>query len=394
MRIPLFVGVYWALALLLYIVAIPLLLILSIKPKYRHSLPARFFLFNNPRPKDCDIWLHACSLGEVKSLEPLIKRLESERIMLTVITATGFLEAKRLFPQCHVAFLPFEIFLPFWVRNVHTLVVSEAELWYMLFFTARLKGAKNLLINARISERSLPKYMRFRYFYHALFKLIDEVFAQRDEDCKRLKFLGAKSVNTMGNLKLLNQPVITKELSKPAKKLVVIASTHDGEEEIVLEALKTLSNDYVLALVPRHPERFLRVFEIAKQWGKESNKSVALYSSLPKLEWTSDLLVVDAMGELINLYSIADCVILCGSFLPIGGHNPLEPAHFGCKIISGIHIFNQFALFENIEGYSLIEVSELSNTIAKINNLPRSFIKGEFDPQAILKQILHYKGNR
>ena len=159
--------IYYFLVVLLYVVALPFLLILSFKKKYKDSIPARFFLLNNPPFKKEGIWFHACSLGEVNSLKPIFDELQ-EDINLSVITQTGYKSAKEK-KGLHVRYLPFELFLPFWVKKQRVLVVTEAELWPMLFIVAKLKGAKTILINARISDKSYNSYKKFNWFYRWLF---------------------------------------------------------------------------------------------------------------------------------------------------------------------------------------------------------------------------------
>lgn len=389
MKLAPFASVYRGLCLLGYLGALPLLSLLSFKSKYRLSLPARFFLVGNPRPKECDVWLHACSLGEVKSLQPLIDSLQGERLLLTVITATGFREAKRLYPHIQVAFLPFEILLYFWAPRCKSLVVTEAELWFSLFEVAKRQGAKTILINARISERSYPKYQRFGWFYRRLFALVDEVFAQREEDQARLESLGAKCVSVAGNLKLLSTPSAQGTIPAPSLPLVVAASTHEGEEALILEAFAAIPSGRFLAIVPRHPERFETVWEKVKSWGEAYQKSVARRSKQARW-WEAEVTLIDSLGELVELYALAEVAILGGAFAPLGGHNPLEPAHFGCKILSGTHIFNQHALFDSVEGYALVEPSELARALGNLDALPPSRIKKSLNPARILQAILHY----
>lgn len=389
MKLAPFASVYRGLCLLGYLGALPLLFLLSFKSKYRLSLPARFFLVGNPKPKECDVWLHACSLGEVKSLQPLIDSLQGERLLLTVITATGFREAKRLYPHIQVAFLPFEILLYFWAPRCKSLVVTEAELWFSLFEVAKRQGAKTILINARISERSYPKYQRFEWFYRRLFALVDEVFAQRKEDQARLESLGAKCVSVAGNLKLLSTPTAQGTIPAPPLPLVVAASTHEGEEALILEAFAAIPSGRFLAIVPRHPERFEAVWEKVKSWGEAHQKSVARRSKQARW-WEAEVTLIDSLGELVELYALAEVAILGGAFAPLGGHNPLEPAHFGCKILSGTHIFNQRALFDSVEGYALVEPSELARALGNLDALPPSRIKKSLNPARILQAILHY----
>ena len=171
-------------------------------------------------------------------------------------------------------------------------------------------------------------------------------------DKKRLESLGATNVEVIGNIKLANLPKITQSLEKPNDIIITAGSTHKGEEEIVLNSWdKSMGK---LFIVPRHPERFDEVFELIQNRYEKSDVSYHRYSL--KKDFSSDIVLVDVMGELNNIYAISDGVILGGGFVhKAGGHNPIEPAHFGCTLISGKTIFNQQALFECVNDYYLVE---------------------------------------
>ena len=335
--------------------SVPILLYFSFKKKYKFSIPARFFLKNNPSFKNQDIWFHACSLGEVSSLEPIIDRLKDRKIDISVITQTGYKKAKESY-NGDVRYLPFEIFLPFWITKHRVLVVTEAELWPMLFYMAKVKKIKTVLINARISDNSYGGYKKFSWFYRWIFSNIDVVFAQSEVDKARLEELGAKSVKVGGNIKAYMKPKITKIYKKPNRRVVILASSHDGEEELILNNLN-IDGDLIL-VVPRHPERFDKVEKILQSFAQKERLSFGKLTENEKLE--KDIILCDKMGELVNLYNICDIVILCGSFIDgIGGHNPLEPAYFNKKVISGPYIFNQKVLFSLVENIKIYKAQEL-----------------------------------
>ena len=363
-----------------YILLIPYLLYKKRENKYKDAIPAKFFLKNNPKFDFSGIWFHSCSMGEVKAIKPLIQEFEA-KANISVITNTGFEEAKTV--SQNVRYLPFEIFLPFWITKQKVLVVMEAELWYMLFLFAKRKGAKTLLINARISDRSYKSYLRFKFFYKKIFENIDKVFAQSQIDKKRLEELGAKNVEVIGNIKLAQLPQKKLDLEKPNSKVIVAASTHEGEEELILSSYK---KEYgKLIVVPRHPERFLKVEELIKDYIKDKEISFHKYSL--KEDFSSDIILIDKMGMLNDIYSIGDITILGGAFANVGGHNPIEPAYFGNIIISGKNIFNQKSLFECIKNYYLIEKNELKEYLEKASTLlkPELTKEGSFEP--IIKEI-------
>jgi 3-deoxy-D-manno-octulosonic-acid transferase len=359
---------YSIFTLLLYVLAIPFLLSLLTKIKYKKSIPARFFLYKNPPLKNCDIWFHSCSLGETKAVMPLAKRFDS--FGFSVITGTGFDEANAATPNTR--FLPYEPFLPFWAPRAKVLVVMEAELWPLLFVSAKLHGAKTALINARISERSYPKYKRFAFFYKTLFYFVDVVYAQSEADKLRLESLGAKNVSVVGNIKQFVGGYEIKELADDGRRNFVAASTHEGEEKSIAEAFKTagLLGKERLVVVPRHPERFESVALYLSEFAAQNSLSFSRFSEDASL--FADIVLVDKIGELINIYAKAYLVLLGGAFAEIGGHNPLEPAYFGAKLISGTHIFNQKASFEKVKNAYFCVVSELPSLLENHETLVKS----------------------
>ncbi len=371
---------YNLLALILYVLFLPFILYKSRTTKYQEALPARFFLKNNAPFDKEGVWFHCCSFGETRAIKPLVDAVDDE-VNITITTNTGFEEAKKL--TKNVRYLPYELFLPFWVNRQKLLVVMEAELWYMLFLSAKAKGAKTLLINARISDRSYASYKRFSWVYSRIFKHIDKVFAQSDIDKKRLEELGAKNVQVVGNIKLSQLPVVTKEYTKPDGFIVTAGSTHENEEELILESF----NEEVekLIIVPRHPERFEKVNQLLENFAKE--KSLTYHRFSQKENFDSQVVLVDKMGELNNIYAISDAVILGGAFEKIGGHNPVEPAFFNCALISGKHYFNQKPLFECINDYTIVENDNLKDIMKTIKTMKKSSLKEIGDLSPIIKEI-------
>ncbi len=386
-----FTYIYYLLALALYIIAIPIILYLSFKSKYKHSLPARFFLQRTPPFMKEGIWFHACSLGEAKALAPLIETISKAQVNISVITHTGF-SAASAYKKAAVRYLPYEIFLPFWQRKQRLLIVLEAELWYLLFLVAAQKGTKAVLLNARISERSYPKYMKMRWFYSRLFQYVDLIYVQSEIDKERFESLGAEHIKVIGNIKLAQKITATKQHSKPDGLSIVGGSTHEGEEKLIMEAFlafkKVHKEKLHLIMVPRHPERFEAVSKLMQTYADENALSFSRFSQSSALD--ADLVLVDTMGELNNIYAISDIAVLGGAFAPIGGHNPLEPIAFGCKIISGKKIFNQQELFKYVNHAQLVEEDELPEAFVKALGMPSSSIEEKVDLDEINKLIKEY----
>jgi len=376
---------YLTIATIIYLVATPFLLLVLFKKKYKNSIPARFFLVNNRPLKADGLHFHICSYGEARAIKPLIKEFDIDLLRFTSITNTGYEVIKEYSKESR--YLPFEIFLPFWVIKQKALVVFEAELWYMLFLCNKQKGAKTFLINARISERSYPKYLRFKWLYKHIFENIDAIYAQTYEDARRLKKLGAKNIKVSGNIKFANITKPNKEYPKNYKVVVTAGSTHEGEEELVLNAFIKFKEleDAQLIVVPRHPDRFEKVAQFLEKEALKKGLTFSRYSQ--NREFKSDIVLIDLMGELINAYAISDVVILGGAFADIGGHNAAEAAQFGCKIITGENYYNQKELFSLIDGITIINESELEEKLLNYMALPSSKMDAKFDISKIVEDI-------
>ena len=372
--------IYYVLVLAAFALGALPLVILAFKKKYRASIPARFFLFKNPKFDASHVHFHACSFGEVRSIAPLVSRFK-DAATVSVVTKTGFDEAKKI--TSNTRFLPFEIFLPFWLKPAKITVIFEAELWLGLVFWAKFKGSRVILINARISDRSYKSYLKFSFFYRYLFKFIDKIYAQSDLDKQRLQRLGAKNIVVSGNIKSAFLPSPSKIYDKPKERVIVLASTHAGEEELILRELN-LSADDKLVLVPRHPERFGEAGDILAKFAVKNGLSFAKFSETKNFD--AQCMLVDAMGELVNIYKFSDVVVLGGSFVPnVGGHNPIEAAQFENAIISGEFIFNQKALYSAVDGIKFAKADEI-NLLLK-QDLPKAKIVAKGDASEILKDI-------
>lgn len=383
-----FTLLYYILSVVLYLVALPLLIYLSFKQKYKESIPARFFLVKNPSFDNKDgIWFHVCSLGESKALKPILELVKKRDIKITTITHTGQVEAKKY--DADVRYLPYEVLLPFWMKKQKLLVVLEAEFWYMLFAVASSRGTKIVLLNARISDKSVKKYLQFAWFYKKLLANVEMIYAQSEVDKNRFLALGAKNIEVIGNIKLAGKITKTKEYDKPEQECIVAGSTHEGEEESILKSFVEYKKqvDAKLIVVPRHPERFEKVYELMKLYADENSLTLCRFSESKSFE--TDLILVDAMGELNNIYAISDIAILGGAFrVDVGGHNPLEPAFFGCKIITGKHFHDQKELYKYVYHVQYVEPQEIHKALLASRDLPPSMVEQMINLEPIVKKIL------
>lgn len=378
---------YYTLSVLLYFLALPFLVYLSFKQKYKKSIPSRFFLFNNPRFKyENGIWFHVCSFGEAKALAPLLEALKDKDVKITTVTRTGQDQAKKY--GLDVRYLPYEMFLPFWAKKQKFLVVLEAEFWFMLFAVMFAKGTHIILLNARISEKSARKYLKMAWFYKKILNKVEIIYAQSEADKNRFIALGARNIEVIGNIKLASEVKKTTEYIKPDVEVIVAGSTHEDEEKYILEAFIEYKkeNDAKLILVPRHPERFEYVYGLMNRFAKNNKLKVSRFSQTDNFE--ADLVLIDSMGELNNIYAISDIAIVGGAFKEgIGGHNPLEPAYFGCKIITGKYFHDQRELYKYVHHVQYVEHEEIYEALVKTKALPESIVEEKINLQTVIKRI-------
>ncbi|OOG23406.1 3-deoxy-D-manno-octulosonic acid transferase [Thioalkalivibrio denitrificans] len=311
------------------------------------------------------LWVHAVSVGEVVAASPLIKalfaRFPDHAVLVTTTTPTGSAEVQRRFgDRVEHRYLPVD--LPHLagavVRriNPHLLLVMETELWPNLYAACRREGVPVMLVNARLSERSLGGYRRVRPLVAQALRSVTALAARSEEDARRFLALGADAarLRVTGNLKYdLPAPsdTVRSAASNPgeARPVWIAASTHDGEDEQVLAAHAALRKhmpDALLILVPRHPERFDAV---ARLCGK-SGFAVARRSRDEVPDAATAVWLGDTMGELPDLFPLAQVAFLGGSLVPTGGHNPLEAAVHHVPVLTGPHVFNFREVFDGLVG--------------------------------------------
>jgi 3-deoxy-D-manno-octulosonic-acid transferase len=294
------------------------------------------------------IWIHAVSVGEVISCITLINKIKAEVtqvITLSVITDTGRDVAYKKFPaDVNIRYLPFD--LPFAINRAikserpDIFIIIETEIWPGLITCLNNRGVPILILNGRISGKSFNGYKRFRFYFKGIISMITFFGMQSDLYKDRIIEIGAleQRVETIGNFKFDTAPHTkipdwTKELKG---QIIVAGSTHKGEEEIILKAFmqsKKENKNLKLILAPRHPARFREVEDLITALS-------LTYELRSKGKVDSDIILLDTIGELASVYGASDICILGGSFVPIGGHNLLEPASWGKPVICGRYMDN------------------------------------------------------
>ncbi|SEG82518.1 lipid IV(A) 3-deoxy-D-manno-octulosonic acid transferase [Marinobacterium lutimaris] len=334
-------------------------------PGYRKNWTQRLGL--GDRLSGPVIWIHAVSVGEtlavVPMVERLLKRYPSHRILMTNMTPTGAAQVEKAFgDRVEQRFCPWDLPLAWsaFLRRVKPAIciVVETELWPNLVSGCARKGVPVMLVNARLSERSARGYRRFSALTRPMLQRLNLIAAQHEADAGRFRELGAppERVSVTGSIKFDISPDLSLRDSGRAlrtlwgaeRPVVIAASTHEGEDELLLRCWRSLKErqpDLLLALVPRHPERFAGVTELASQF----SHNVCARSSGETPDSQTDIYIGDTMGELMMLYAAADIAFVGGSFSGTGGHNPLEPAALGLPVIMGPDTFNFAAICEALK---------------------------------------------
>ena len=299
------------------------------------------------------IWVHAVSVGETRAAAPLIQNLRERYpghdLLLTHATPTGRETGRALFGESvRQAYLPYDFAPLTWLflRRARPAlgIVMETELWPALFRACHRRGIPLLLLNARLSERSARGYARFRPLARAALHDLTGIAAQTQADAARLRDLGAESVTLTGNIKFDAAPAEPHARDRlraltGTRFTLLCASTREGEEVLLLDALSDLPRlnpDWLLLIVPRHPQRFDQVAALLDARGLAWQRR----SEEEPLRADTAVLLGDSMGEMAAYYAAADLCYVGGSLLPLGGQNLIEAAAAGCPALLGPHTWN------------------------------------------------------
>ncbi|MEO5574249.1 MAG: lipid IV(A) 3-deoxy-D-manno-octulosonic acid transferase [Gammaproteobacteria bacterium] len=400
--------------LLLYLLIPAVLLRLAWRgwqsPAYWRRWPERFGFVPeraNTQTSGHDVlWLHAVSVGEVQAAVPIISALQAHfpelKVILTTMTATGAERVRANFGnEVEHFYVPYD--LPgsvqrFLARIRPTVaVIMETELWPNIFHCCRQSNIPLILANARLSEQSAGKYRPVRRLLAETLANISVIAAQTDQDAQRLIALGADPAHThvTGSIKfdvkimasLREAAAVLRRSLGVGRAVWVAASTHEGEEKLVLDAFDAVKQaipQSLLIWVPRHPERFSKAAALCEKRGYNT----VLRSQRTTCDAQTDVFIGDSMGELPLFYAAADVAFVGGSLIPTGGHNLLEPAALGLAIITGPFMFN----FEEItrmmrEAGALCQIQDVGELsaalITYLNDANLRYAMGEKGQQLV-----------
>ena len=345
--------------------------------------------FVPPLDKQPVIWLHCVSVGETQAARPLVERLRREwphhALVVSTVTLTGQKLARDLFrtEAARVIYFPFD-----WrwtVRRVlravspAVVLVMETELWPNFLRECKEREIPVAVVNGRISRKSFARYRRIRFFWRRVLEGVTMAVMQSEKDAERIRVLGmsVESVFTAGNLKFesgsytdQNTDIKTR-FGLRGKPLVVAASTHAPEEKIVLESFKKLreSSGARLMIAPRKPERFAEVATLLEA----SGLSWARRTNAPQpSDAEAVVILLDTIGELPSIYSLATVVFVGGSIVDRGGHNVLEPAAHGVAVVTGAHTHNFHAIVDLLnEANAIVQLPPVdgAEAVAKLTEV-------------------------
>ena len=362
------------------------------EPGYRRQWWRRFALGMPSRVRSGDglIWVHAVSVGELLAVAPLVERMLQEwpdkAVLITNTTPTGSEQTQKLFgDRVEHTWFPFDTplvtgaFLRHWSPQL--VVMVETEIWPNVMASAREQGIPVALVNARLSARSARGYARLGDFTRETLKGFSLIAAQSKSDDRRFRRIGADpdAMQVVGSIKFDidlaarrgQLEVIKSELGRDiqSRPLWAAASTHPGEEQLVIDAYQALTQRGIatrLLLAPRHPNRTADIIKLLEKAGLSYQRR----SEQEAVNFDTDVLIIDTLGELSAFLGLADAAFIGGSLVPRGGHNPIEAAAWGCAVITGPHVINFATIVRDMERGGAIRVvvdqQELADRLASV----------------------------
>ena len=359
----------------------PLIIILRIfkNKEDKKRFVEKFSIPSEKRRNGLLIWFHACSVGEILSIVPLIKNYEKNNAVSQILVTTSTLSSSKVlkkfkfkktihqfYPIDHFIFV--NSFLNYWKPNIAIFV--ESEIWPCMFKKLKIKDIPLILLNARITKKTFNRWLKFKNFTKSILENIKIAYPQNKETKSYLKKLGLKNYSEIGNMKFAEYDDAKQNLDRRLnvelknKKFWIASSTHNSEEIFCAKTHMILKSKYknlITIIIPRHIHR---VKEIASELERLKLK-VNLHSLRPKNLKNTDIYIVDTFGETKKFHKLGGSVFLGGSIIDRGGQNPLEAARYGAKILHGPFIRN----FTDI--YKLLKSNKISKKINTTTQLSK-----------------------
>ena len=366
----------------LVIIFSPIILLIRLfkKKEDLSRLKEKFCFFSEKRKNGNLIWFHSASVGEIKSIVPLIEKLEKEKKINQILVTSSTLSSSKIFKKFKFKktihqFFPIdklnftEKFLNFWKPSL--IIFIDSEIWPNMLLNISKKNIPTILLNARITRKSFKRWMYFKSFAQKIFNCFDVTFPQNKETIEYLKSLKVKKIKFLGNIKFSeNEHLLKSTISSKVKKFIknknhwCAASTHYNEEIICANVhlrLKKKIKNIVTFVIPRHTQRTEDIINSLNAL----NLKIHCHSSKENIKKNTDIYIVDTYGETNLFFKANNTVFLGGSLIKHGGQNPIEAARNGCKIIYGPHVKN----FKEV--YELLDKNKVSNKVNNIEQLTR-----------------------
>lgn len=329
-----------------------------VKPKFRAGFFKKigFYNFKNLKKDKKTIVFHAVSVGETNALEALIKKTRLEfpdaNIILTTTTRTGQEIANKKLKDTvtEITYFPYDFAFSVYsfLKNTKpdVILIAETEIWPDFVYLSNTMNIPVYIVNGRISPHSYNGYKKFSFFFKPVLNRYSGILMQTEADAERIRDIGAdaEKVKCMGNLKFdIAQNIDSAAIEQlknelQPSRLIIAASTHKGEDEIILDAFTDIKKEFPdtkLMIAPRHPERYQQVEELIRNTGLAYGKRCKNDNFS-----ANDIIMLDTMGELMKMFSICEFAFIGGSFSTTGGHNPLEANIWGKPVLSGDCVFN------------------------------------------------------
>lgn len=383
--------------------------------EHKERFYERYGISSVKRPNGKLLWFHGASVGEFFSVIPLFERLQASfpdvHILITTTTLTSAQIAPQRLPKGYIhQFIPFDI--PFWVnRFIKTwqpdgVVFLESELWPNTIKQIKKRGLPLFLLNARLSKKSFQRWKHFPVLSKEILESFDLILAPSQDIADKFWYLGAKKVDIIPNLKFAAQPLPYKEeeLKKCRQQILnrptwIAASTHPGEEEIVEKIHQALVRhipNLLTILISRHPHRGANIHQFLLSKGLNVSRRTLGQDMTNE----TSFYLVDTLGEVGLFYALKVPVFIGGTFVPIGGHNIIEPGQFGCPILCGPYMdldsyktLEPFILQVNTQEECLKQLKSLIQAPTSQNALQAFIQKNKKDClETILNKISSYMG--
>ena len=357
----------------------PIIILIRLLKKKEHPIrfKEKFCVYSKKKLNGKLIWIHGASVGEILSVVPLIEKLEKDKKIKQILITSNTLSSSKIFSNLKLKktihqFFPIDThhntqkFLNYWKPSVAIFV--DSEIWPNMIKNIKKNQISLILINGRITQKSFKRWKLFSTSAKKIFQEFDMCLPSSLESSHYLKFLGAKKIKFIGNLKFTETKYNKNDLDKRLKKFLLskkiwcASSTHNKEELVcahIHKKLKIKHKNLLTIIIPRHIDR---VADIENQIKKLKLK-IHFHTSKNKLDKNTDIYLVNTFGQTKSFFKICKTIFLGGSIIKHGGQNPLEAARFGCKILHGPHVWN----FSEI--YDLLKKNNVSKKIISPNQL-------------------------